>query len=179
MNFTHDWFSAHIPHWERHVEQLADRPCQIVEVGTYQGLAAVWMARRLLRHPGSQLLCIDLPASPGWEWWRDNMAELGNSSQVVGCEGSSHEILPKLARDSRDLIYIDGGHHGSDVIRDACNAWPLLKAGGILVFDDYLWNSPGVPPNKLPGPAIDYFHSLHRDEIEVLEWGYQVFLRKR
>jgi predicted O-methyltransferase YrrM len=36
-----------------------------------------------------------------------------------------------------DLIYIDGGHLSLDVIMDFSYTWPLLKVGGIMVFDDY------------------------------------------
>jgi hypothetical protein len=33
----------------------------------------------------------------------------------------------------------DGSHRARDVLEDAVLSWPLLKVGGIMLFDDYLW----------------------------------------
>ena len=39
-----------------------------------------------------------------------------------------------------DLIYIDGSHTAADVLTDAVLAFQLLRVGGVMIFDDYLWS---------------------------------------
>ena len=38
-----------------------------------------------------------------------------------------------------DLIYIDGDHSSEQVKIDLVNSWKVLKNGGFLVLDDYMW----------------------------------------
>jgi hypothetical protein len=38
-----------------------------------------------------------------------------------------------------DFIYVDGSHDADAVLTDACMCFGLLKPGGIMLFDDYLW----------------------------------------
>ena len=56
-------------------------------------------------------------------------------------------------------------------------AWRLLKPGGILIFDDYLWE-PNRPPARRPQLAIDIFRETMVDALEVLHEDYQVIVRK-
>lgn len=76
-----------------------------------------------------------------------------------------------------DMIYIDGSHHGLDVITDACMAWPYLKVGGFMVFDDYNWN-PDWPAAQTPKLAIDTFLTLVEDCSSVFLKSYQVIVKK-
>ena len=62
-------------------------------------------------------------------------------SRVHIIKGNSSEKLLELELDSFDFIYIDGSHKCLDVYLDACLAWKLLKPGGYIVFDDYLFNT--------------------------------------
>lgn len=43
---------------------------------------------------------------------------------------------------SFDWFYIDGDHAYEFVLSDLKQAWPLLKAGGVLAGDDYRWRDP-------------------------------------
>ena len=76
-----------------------------------------------------------------------------------------------------DFIYIDGSHTAPDVMTDACMAFGLLKKGGIMLFDDYLW---GDVPGLLHRPklAIDLFVTLFSEKAELLMLGYQLAVRK-
>jgi SAM-dependent methyltransferase len=50
--------------------------------------------------------------------------------------GTSSEILPYLASESFDIVYLDGGHNVENVRFDIAQADRLLKDGGILCGDD-------------------------------------------
>lgn len=72
---------------------------------------------------------------------------LANHDHIVGIlgtkplrveflDGDSRETVPTLAGQSFDLITVDGGHSPGIARADLENAWPLLRVGGILAFDD-------------------------------------------
>jgi predicted O-methyltransferase YrrM len=75
-----------------------------------------------------------------------------------------------------DFVYVDGSHETHQVMRDAVNAERVLKPGGILAFDDYMW---GGASRNIPRPAIDAFLRCYEERIDVLEVGLQVWVRKR
>jgi predicted O-methyltransferase YrrM len=81
-----------------------------------------------------------------------------------------------------DLIYVDGCHHSTDVLLDAQLSFPLLKVGGIMIFDDYTWKAPlpeGINPVYSPKMAIDTFTTLYFDETIILqEGGSRLFVEK-
>jgi hypothetical protein len=63
------------------------------------------------------------------------------------------------------------------VLVDAVLGWRLLAPGGLLVFDDYLWDT---DTDELGNPrrGIDAFTRLVGDRSRVLSRGSQLVLRK-
>jgi predicted O-methyltransferase YrrM len=76
-----------------------------------------------------------------------------------------------------DFIYIDADHTTVGVIMDAELAWPNLKSGGIMAFDDYEWGS-NLPMHLRAKPGIDLFMLRHDGEYELLTKNQQVWIRK-
>jgi predicted O-methyltransferase YrrM len=69
-----------------------------------------------------------------------------------------------------DLIYIDGSHQAPDVLTDAVMSFQLLKVGGVMIFDDYLWtmDKPGFQDVlKMPKPAIDAFLNIFQRKMSI------------
>lgn len=91
-------------------------------------------------------------------------------------EGRSAECLPRIPR-KFDFIYVDGSHDSRDVILDAALGFDILTDGGVMVFDDYLWNYHD-DPFRNPGSAIAFFLNAWAKSITVLHRGYQVTVRK-
>jgi predicted O-methyltransferase YrrM len=77
-----------------------------------------------------------------------------------------------------DFIYIDADHTTVGVLMDAELAWPLLKPGGIMAFDDYTWGAE-MPPELTPGLGIDLFLSRHDGEYETLVVNEQYWIQKK
>ena len=75
------------------------------------------------------------------------------------------------------MIYIDGSHRAADVQVDASLSWHLIKRGGLIVFDDYLW-SLEKPKEDRPQMAIDNFLRDFRLQLGILHKGYQVIVRR-
>jgi len=176
MEFTSDWFSHNIPIWSQHLSPVANRPLQILEVGSHEGRSSVWIIENLLSDSGSRLSCVDL-----WESvevhrrFRGNITETGRQSQVIEYVGDSSSVLKSVVG-SFDIIYIDGSHEARSVLTDAVFCWTMLKPGGLLIFDDYGWNGPVEFP---PRNAIDVFLQLWMTQIEVVHKEYQVFVRRQ
>ncbi len=100
-----------------------------------------------------------------------NTAE--NATKIDIQRGLSCDILPTL-KDQYDFIYVDGDHSTSAVWKDATLSFPLLKVGGIIIFDDYLWES----GDRSPKAAVDRFLAEYAKEIQVLAMDRQVVVRK-
>ncbi|GLC42910.1 hypothetical protein PLESTB_001813600 [Pleodorina starrii] len=77
-----------------------------------------------------------------------------------------------------DLVYVDGSHMRADVLTDAVMAWQLLKVGGVLVFDDYLWDQYADNPVCHPAEAVDAFLRVFAHQLHVLSRGYQIMLER-
>ena len=68
----------------------------------------------------------------------------GSGHKVTIKEGRSGDVLRTLPLRHYDLIYVDGSHTARDVLQDAVLGWGLLKRGGLMIFDDYLWVDGGA-----------------------------------
>src|SRR5579864_5528568 len=165
MGFTQDWFTSNIPNWTSLLAELRGQPgVRALEVGSFEGRSACWLLENILTGPGARLDCVDnftaaVEKNIGFqaEGIRDrfdaNIAPW--LERVTVHAGNSGDVLRGLT-DTYDFIYIDGSHLAPDVLLDAVLSWRLLKAGGIMIFDDFLWNL--LPrPEQQPGTAIRSF----------------------
>ena len=106
-----------------------------------------------------------------------NIGFSGCSSRVIKIKGRSEEVLRGFKRESFHLAYIDGSHRAQDVRADAWLIWPLIIPGGVVIFDDYLWE-PERAAEERPQIAVDQFLSAFSSELEILHKQYQVVVRK-
>lgn len=148
----------------------------------------MWTLANLLRHPDSRIYCIDSFAG-GIEHGADvtvalrerfdaNIAQSGIEEKVVVHQGLSHQGLLTLrhAGVRADFIYVDGSHQAPDVLEDLVLSFRLLKIGGILICDDYLWfmeNMDGRSPGRedllnSPKIAIDAFVNIFIRKLRVI-----------
>jgi hypothetical protein len=173
--FTADWFSSNIPSFWKHLKALQGTACSILEIGCFEGRASTWLLQNIATSPDSRLLCLDCNDQP--PLW-PNITRAGGEKRTEFRRGVSREILRTLPFAAYDFIYIDGGHSTVDVLEDAILSFRLAKPGAIIAFDDYLWNDPQHNQAGVPQPAIDAFLALYSKKLDVLESGYQVWLRK-
>jgi hypothetical protein len=57
-------------------------------------------------------------------------------------------------------------------------SWPLLKPGGVLIFDDYRWNLYG-DMLKAPKLGIDSFLNVFAGQYDLLHHGHPTAIKKR
>lgn len=172
----------------------ASRPGIILEVGSWKGQSAVFMAEHC-RALGldAALLCIDT--------WLGSLEHLvcAQFRPLLGLRRGRPMLyeqfmanirarrlegwvtpLPQTSRTAArflrhcgiraDLIYLDASHEEADVLDDLEAYWPLLRPGGLLVGDDHVPLFPGVVR------ACAEFARRHRLEPRIE--GVKFVLRK-
>ncbi|MEB3291644.1 MAG: class I SAM-dependent methyltransferase [Synechococcales bacterium] len=125
------------------------RPRRIFEIGTYRGASTLTMAMNT--PPETQIWTLDLapemqsthvhglgvgvPNFPVGELYRDTSYE----SRIHQLYGNSQVLDFSPYYGSMDLVLIDADHTYEFVKTDTEVALKLLKPGGMILWDDYLW----------------------------------------
>jgi predicted O-methyltransferase YrrM len=196
--FTQDWFSWAPAVWEQLIPLLPGEAGsrEFMEIGSFEGRSSVWIAENMMSD-GDILCCVDTwqggeehgdqDMGTVEERFDHNMALLAgklperfvDKHKGTSVQHLAHWLVEKPEdHPTFDFIYIDGSHIARDVLTDACMAWPLLKQGGIMVFDDYMWGEPRDILHR-PKPAIDAFVNLFAEEVDMVHMGYQLIVRKK
>lgn len=202
--YTNNWFESSARHtWDWLVPRV--NPDRILEVGSYEGASACYLIDALAPKKSIEIHCVDT-----WEGGTEhkpggsapaNMSEvrrrfhrntgraMSRAAHPVGLhchEGSSGLVLAGLVAQGMgnrfDFIYVDGSHQAPDVLCDAVLGFRLLRTGGVMAFDDYLWSEPlpyGVDPVRCPKAAIDAFTTLYCRKLRILPAPlYQLYIQK-
>jgi predicted O-methyltransferase YrrM len=193
--FTSDWFLHNQPSWDIHLEEFKHKPnLNFLEIGSYEGRSTIWLLENVLTDPSSKISCIDLFDGTLEENNMENDPNLNldyeqtfwNNIQpfkekVQVFKGWSHEILRKFdTNNSFDFAYIDGDHTAYGTLMDAVLIHPLIKPGGMIIFDDYAWKDPSEPsPQESPELAIDSFCYIFDKYYTVIHQGWQVIIKKK
>ena len=186
--FSHDWFTVHIPAWEPVLRRLEGRRARLLELGSFEGMSACFLLWRL---PDATLTAIDTFAglqihqaygvsTSQLEDTFDRNVALVDASRVRKLVGESRRFLVELLEEGLqyDFVYVDGSHRALDVLVDASLSWQLLAPGGFLVFDDYGSVPVGDDPLLRPTVAIDAFRAVVAAEAELEGERRQLILRK-
>jgi predicted O-methyltransferase YrrM len=192
LHIDNDWFTSRIPTWLSAFERSGlspEKDITCLEVGSWQGLSTFFTLSYFNK---ASITCVDT-----WEGadehqsgdavesailesvetiFDKNLAQFSN--RIEKFKGTSYAFFnDKFERDKFDLIYIDGSHHSDDVVIDAIKAFEMLKVGGVMILDDYLWIYYDREIDN-PAGAINSFLRLKRHQIEFVCLDYQVIIRK-
>lgn len=170
-----DWHAGHRPVWLSVVKPLLpSRPIRWLEIGSFEGRSAAWTLDNMLRS-GDELVCVDIFSGAGYES-RFDESVCGRATKVKGRSGD----YLRSADGNFWAVYVDGSHDAPDVLLDAVLAWQLLEVGGVMIFDDYLFDHPPHMPMRVsPRVAIDGFLDAFCTHLSVLHKSRQVIVRKR
>jgi predicted O-methyltransferase YrrM len=197
-DFTTDWFSRFASVWTELLRRYP--PTRLLEIGSYEGRTACFLIDTCAAERDIELHCVDTWAG-GVEHDAGAMPlveQRFDRNVAAACAGAprkvafhkhkalSSDALVKLLAEGRgesfDLIYVDGSHQAPDVLADAVLAFKLLRTGGLLIFDDYLWSMEGAGRQdhyQMPKPAIDAFINIYQRKMTVVGAPlYQLYTRK-
>ena len=190
MKFSQDWFSHNIPAFQ-HCMSLLPNKQEFLEIGCFEGRATCWMLKHALDSDG-RITCVDTfeggeeHAKHGVDFtglrrqFEDNIQEAKGENQYVKViqDVSYNGLAELIAKGSEfDFIYIDGSHQAKDVLTDACMAFGMLRKGGVMLFDDYLWDDMAGVLHR-PKIAVDAFVNIFADQCKVSVVGYQQGITK-
>ncbi len=202
--FTKNWFEDTAKNvWDKLIPQI--NPAKILEIGSYEGASTCYLIDSLAPKNNIEIHCID-----SWEGGIEHkygeiaeadmtevekrflyntnisLARVEKSVDLQIHKGYSDVELAKLLvcgkQNYFDFIYVDGSHQAPDVLCDAVLSFRLLREGGVMVFDDYLWSENlnyGVDPIRCPKIAIDAFTNIYCRKIGFfLAPLYQLYIKK-
>jgi predicted O-methyltransferase YrrM len=202
--YTNTWFQTTAKNvWDIIIPQI--NPSKILEIGSYEGASTCYLIDSLSRNKAIEIHCVDsweggIEHKTGGNVEADMSAveqrfshntSLSRSTAINNVDlqchkGFSDVELAKLIVAGKqgyfDFIYVDGSHQAPDVLCDAVLSFRLLKVGGFIAFDDYLWSEfvpQGTDPIRCPKIAIDAFTNIYCRKIRVLNLPlYQLFMQK-
>ncbi len=161
----------------------------MVEIGSYEGSSACWFLANMLRSAQSRLYCIDHwigeDGEQRFQRFTRNIAEVGGQDRVEVLRDWSHTGLAELGRRGvkADFLYVDGSHAAPDVLRDLVLGFEIVRPGGIVCCDDYLWKEAALGGDITlgrPKIAIDAFTTIYGGKLTMVNRTAitQIFFRK-
>jgi len=185
-----NWFDMTArANFERFLAQYQGQAFHVLQIGAYVGHATEWICQNI----GAKALVDDVDTWEGSDEaahnqmdWRAVYAAYKARVKPYRKRVTAYRLPSdsfffygiNALKATYDFVYVDGDHTAEQVHSDAVNGWDVLKPGGIMAFDDYMWRS-GKGPKYDPYPAIVWFLATNQDEMDILEVNAQVWVRKR
>jgi len=195
MPFSNYWFNNLAKdNFETFVKPIyRDRECKYLEIGSFEGASLLYMFENVLTlSTRSNAVVIDPfdnfnNCNNQLDVFKNNVQNYLDRTTIL--QGFSQNELPKLMPNTFDVIYIDGDHTSKGVLSDAILSFPLLKSGGLMIFDDYLWvfcgshtvnniTHPLLSHPDNPYIGINTFLETNKDTIQILVSNWQVIICK-
>jgi predicted O-methyltransferase YrrM len=173
------------PNWFKDVEKyfrhVPNEPLRALQIGTYTGDATEWLLNnREIQYlhdvdtwGGSEEIAHESLDFNSVESYYDSRF---NDTRIYKYKMTSDDYFASN-KSQFNFIYIDGDHTALQTSLDGLNAFRLLESGGVMAFDDYLWNYNG---NRFlePKRGVDGFLEVCKDQYTVIESGYQMWIKK-
>lgn len=191
--FTADW-SGPRSYWPSMFADigLAGKPdLRFLEVGCFEGMTTLWLIENVLTDESSTITVVDtFEGSPEFDQFDIDVTDLfGRFMRNVGGHVDSGKVVVERGMSQQrlrtldgpfDFVYVDGGHLAVEALTDAVLCWPLLRSGGMMVFDDYRWcPDPSATAWRIPKLGLDAFRQVFAEELIVRLDDYQLVVEKR
>ncbi|KQQ20200.1 methyltransferase [Methylobacterium sp. Leaf122] len=152
------WRSVH-PYLEEAV--IEHRPGVVIEIGTWKGASALYLARTMAEHGiDGTVVAVDTWLGAVDHWMDEGLfTELATEHGFPSLyrtflanvlhEGLADRVVPlpldsvnaaelmRLRGVTADVIHLDAGHEEASVAADLRARWPVLRPGGLFIADDY------------------------------------------
>src|SRR5579883_2959483 len=170
---------------------LKYQPEKVVEIGVWGGKSLIPMACALRSNQHGKIYGIDpwsnaaslqgLINEENKGFWSfvnheaimqgliDKMGEfdLGEYIELIQTTSLDADPIPDI-----DLLHIDGNHSDETSYIDATKWVPLVKSGGLIIFDDITWTENGIDPSTARAIAwIDERCIKLAEFSDICVWG--------
>ena len=185
--FTADTFSQNKETWDKMFEIV--KPSRYLEIGSYEGRSLFYAVESIKKYRGTGLVTsIDawVDTMEVEQRFKSNVAYAKEQNPAVTVEirrGKSAQQTVMLLAEGRvnyyDLVYVDGATEAPDVLNDLLMAYQLVRPGGLIICNNYLWTSRKGNPVLDPKMAIDVFTNVFYQKVGVMRAPLnQVYLHK-
>ena len=180
----------------KHISSKSNsKKIDILEIGTYTGTSVIEMLN-ILDHSyatvidmwedydesnsgGKVDILANMKINKIENIFYENIISSGVQNRIEVVKGDSTRILLNFVGNRLyDFIYVDGSHKCLDCYSDMVLSWKLLKKGGVLGVDDYMYNLQDSNNLNMPYHAVEHFMQKYKGEYKLLDKGYRVFLEK-
>ena len=182
INYNKKWFCNNLYYLSTNFKNSKNVK-NILEIGSYEGRSAIFFLKNF---SDSNITCVDTWAgsdehsSVNFELIEKNFdfntSFYQSNNNLMKYKMTSNEFFKKNHR-YFDLIYVDGDHSSDQVKIDLINSWNVLKNGGFLVLDDYMWWY-YKDLKKNPSTPINDFIRANISNISKLVVWHQVIIQK-
>jgi len=194
LSISTRWYSGNYFFWLKAFDTLKcnyQDSLNILEIGSWEGVSASFLMRRF---PESQLTCVDT-----WKGsdelqsdneetieflnlieknFNNNLSQFSDRLNKIKMSSNDYFQSVEISGQYFDIIYVDGSHFADDVLMDVLQAWKRLKAGGIMICDDFMWQFYKNPYHN-PARALISFYNLKCEELEIVDvYDQIVFVKK-
>lgn len=171
--FTNDWFGRNAAELDdiifKKCKHTNDQQLNILMIGGYEGRSANWFSDHILDHPLSRLLVMgsfESTAEQGVgmhtagntkDLFEHNtrLSRNGYKIVVIDISGDSLVAATHLSAAEFDIVYIDDDHTISSTIQHFITAASKLTKDGVIIIDDYEWETEGISTVKEGLSIID------------------------
>ena len=155
----------------------------ILEIGSYEGRSAIFFLKNF---SDSNITCVDTWCGSDEHKRVDfelieenfdlNTSFYQSNKTLLKYKMTSSEFFEKKSK-YFDLIFVDGDHSSNQVKVVLINSWNILKSGGYLILDDYMWWF-YKDLKKNPSTPINNFIKENISNISKLNIWHQVIIKK-
>ena len=185
LSLSFNWFGQNSQIWIHFFKKynLERKKINILEIGTFEGLSVSFFLRYLKK---SKLVAVD-SLNRNTLFYKNFKKNKKKIRSFKFYNISSNIFFKRYKKDKFDIIYVDGAHDCKNVINDGKNSFKILKKGGILIFDDLLYEYENRDNIKIKKKRIEsdfvvggilLFLSRFKD-VDILYAGHQLILRKK
>lgn len=180
LKFSKNWFLSNLNIFKKY---LRNNPNNILEIGTYEGLVAIWFSKNF---PKSKVYAVDpLIQDLSTQKERVETEQINNLNINLDIIKRENIIFEKKTSDSFflnnkllfDIIYIDGLHTYEACSKDLLNSFKFLNVEGYIMIDDVRLD---VYPDKLNViNAIKNFVDSYNNYIDIIYFSWNVIIIKK
>jgi len=184
--FTCNWTNAFFETLDIIFQEKPVTKMICLEIGSFEGMGSLKIIDHICSHSESKLYCVDpwddVYIKNDERYKQFDFEHVGQYSRfihntastdkIIPVRGYSNDIIPTLDIEF-DFAYIDGDHSPEQVYKDAVNVLKKMKKGGVIVFDDFLFELNGLRTKD----GIMKFIFENTEALEIIHKSWQIVVR--